>query len=131
MVFSCISLYTPIFYVVVIIFPSKCANIWDYSAMLCGAACYSFYDPFLGTFDWLFHYGTPVLIVFTANLLLFCRIIQQKIKQRRTIDWRRKKRMIIQLIFLSSLYLVLELSYWLFYKSVFTICYCKFITGNA
>jgi hypothetical protein len=99
-------IYIPIFYTAVIFFQISCYNVWDYSLILCGGACYS-YVPFIGTFDWLFHYGLPTLIVCFANLILFCRIIWQKIKHQRSVEWRRQKRMIIQLGFISALYLVL------------------------
>jgi len=98
--------YTPFFYLRFIFFPTMCINIWDYTIIYCGGACYSYFDPFLGTFDWIFNYGLPTLIIIVANFLLFCRVIWQKIKHQRPIDWRRQKRMIIQLTLISILYLI-------------------------
>jgi hypothetical protein len=100
-------LYTPVFYAIVEFFPTRCTNVWDYS-LICGGACYSF-DPFLGAYDWLCNYGFPTLIILLANIFLFCRIIWQKVKQQRPVQWRRQKRMIIQLVFISLLYLILLL----------------------
>ena len=99
-------IYTPLFYTAVIFFPTSCDNIWDYTVIYCGGACYSFV-PLLGTFDWLFHYGIPPLIICFTNIILFLRVIWQKIKLQRPVEWRRQKRMIIQLAFICVLYLIL------------------------
>lgn len=98
-------IYAPLFYVAVLIFPTTCTNVWDYTYIFCGAGCYS-YDRFLGTYDWLFHLATPILIILFANFLLFARIIWQKIKHQRPFQWRHQKQMIIQLAFISILYII-------------------------
>ena len=102
------SVYAPLFYLIVIFFPSKCANTWIYSEMFCGGACYVYNDPVLSTFDWLFHYATPVLIIFLANILLFLRVVWRKLALGQPIDWRRQRWMILQLVYLSTLCLVLQ-----------------------
>lgn len=102
------SIYAPLFYLIVIFFPSKCTNTWIYSEMFCGGACYVYNDPILSTFDWLFHYAVPVLIIFLANIFLFFRVIWRKLALGRPIDWRRQRWMILQLIYLSSLCIVLQ-----------------------
>ncbi|CAF0783197.1 unnamed protein product [Adineta steineri] len=101
-------IYLPIFYAVVIFFPRQCTNIWDYSVVFCGGACYNYSDPFLPTFDWLFHYALSLLIILFANLLLFYRVIYQKLRQLRPIDWHRQRRMIIQLLFISTTFIILQ-----------------------
>ncbi|UJR38794.1 hypothetical protein I4U23_031459 [Adineta vaga] len=98
--------YTPIFYIINIFFPIFCINIWDYNYPYCGSPCYAFL-PFWGTFDWLVHYAIPILIISFSNLFLFFRVVWQRIKQGRPVEWNRQKRMIIQLAFISSLYLIL------------------------
>ena len=99
-------LYTPLFYIAVIPFPTGCANVWDYSVIVCGSPCFTYFDPLFGTFDWLFHYATPTLVILLTNLFLFCRVIWQKIKQQQPIQWSRQKCMIAQLVFISLLYLI-------------------------
>ena len=100
-------IYPPVFYMFIIFFSRQCTNVWDYSIVLCGGACYIYSNPSLAAFDALFHYGTPILIVFFVNLLLCLRIIWQKIKHRRAIGWRRQKWRIVQLTFISVLNLIL------------------------
>ncbi|CAF3987487.1 unnamed protein product [Adineta steineri] len=101
----CLS-YTPIFYFRYIFFPTACTNTWDYTVIYCGGACYSYYDAVLGTFDWLFNYGLPTLIIIFANPLLFCRVLWQKINRQGPVQWSRQRRMIIQLSFIALLYLL-------------------------
>jgi hypothetical protein len=101
--------YTPFFYLRYIFFPTTCTNTWDYTIIYCGGACYSYFNPFVGTFDWIFNYGVPSLVIIFANFLLFCRVIWQKIKQGRAIQWHRQKRMIIQLAFVCMLYFIFML----------------------
>ncbi|CAF1091991.1 unnamed protein product [Adineta steineri] len=101
----CLS-YTPIFYLRYIFFPTSCTNTWDYTTIYCGGACYSYYDAVLGTFDWLFNYGLPTMIIIFANPLIICRILWQKINRQRPVQWSRQRRMIIQLSFIALLYLL-------------------------
>jgi hypothetical protein len=99
-------LYAPVFYMNVMFFPTTCTNVWDFKFIVCGGACYNF-DPFLGAYDWICNFGIPILIILFANLFLFCRVIWQRIRRQRPIQWARQRRMIIQLVFISALYLVL------------------------
>ncbi|CAF0798171.1 unnamed protein product [Adineta ricciae] len=98
--------YTPTLYIVLIFFPSSCTNTWDYTYPYCGSPCYAFV-PLWGTYDWLAHYALPISIISLANLFLFVRVVWQRIKQGRPVEWNRQKRMIIQLVFISALYLML------------------------
>jgi hypothetical protein len=101
----CLS-YTPLFYLRFIFFPPYCTNVWDYTIIYCGGACYSYFNQFIGTFDWICNYGVPTVVISFANLFLFCRIIWQKMNRQIPIQWNRQKRMIIQLSFISILYLI-------------------------
>ena len=104
--FVCL-IYAPILYIVLIIFPTICNNVWNYTIVYCGGACYAFTYPFLGTFDWLFNNGLPAFLIFLGNILLFFRIIWQRIKHGRPVQWKHQKRMIVQLVFISTLIMIL------------------------
>ena len=73
----------------------------------CGTPCYTYSYPFLATFDWVFHCGVPVLLIVIANLIFFFRVLWHKFQQQHPIEWGRQKRLIIQLGFISSLFLIL------------------------
>lgn len=96
---------TPLFYLVVIFFPTSCANSWDYSSIFCGGACYSSV-PFLGAFDWLLNYATPIIVIVLANITLFILISWKNMAERRPVRWRHQRRLIYQLVLISALFLV-------------------------
>lgn len=90
---------------VLIFFPTQCVNVWDYSIIYCGGACYIYVSTLI-TFDWFFHYALTILIIVVSNVALFCCIIWRKIQRQQAIDWRRQRRLIIQLSFISSLFVL-------------------------
>jgi hypothetical protein len=88
-----------------IVFPTVCTNIWNYTFVFCGGPCYS-YTEFWGSFDWICHFATSILVILLANFLLFCRFICQKKQRQQPVRWRRQRRMMIQLGFISLLFLI-------------------------
>ncbi|CAF1235199.1 unnamed protein product [Adineta steineri] len=88
-----------------IFFSTQCTNVWDYTVLYCGGACYTYIQSLI-TFDWLFNYGFLILIIVISNTALFTRFIWRKASRQQPIQWRRHRRLIIQLIFISSLFLI-------------------------
>lgn len=99
-----VSTYATIFYMVNIFF-DECTNMWDYNLPFCGAPCYTFRVT-LTTFDWIFHYAFSIMLIFIVNAVLFIRIAFQKIRHRGNVNWRRQRKLVIQLICISLLFLV-------------------------
>ena len=97
--------YAPLFYAFVVLLPTVCANVWDYTLPLCGAACYIFL-PALSTVDSLFHCVLPLGVIVGANALLLTRFVWQKTRHQRRFQWNRQHRLISQLVFISILYLI-------------------------
>ena len=98
--------YSPSFYIVAIFLQTSCTNSWDYTISLCGSPCYN-YLPVWGTVDWLFHCAFPIMVTVLANVLLFTRVIWQNVRQQRAVQWRRQRRLIVQLALISGLFLIL------------------------
>lgn len=100
-------IYPLIFYVfAILVYPCDGAQ-WDYTSTVCGFAnCYLLYDKVLGTFDWGFNNGIPMLINALANALLVIRVIKQKRQRQQRLNWKQQRRMTVQLFCISSLYLV-------------------------
>ena len=98
--------YIFLFYAGTIFYPPSCSNQWDYKLPLCGAACYTYLSSW-GTFDWIFHYGTPILIIVFSNTFLIIRIFWRKIRRQRSIERKRERRLLLQLVFISVLFLTL------------------------
>ena len=100
--------YLSSFYVVVMFLQTACTNTWDYSLPWCGLPCFVFFAD-LWSFDWLFHCAFPNILIVVVNSCLFGRIIWQKIKRQRPIQWRRQRKLIVQSVFISALYLIFYL----------------------
>ncbi|CAF0711958.1 unnamed protein product [Adineta steineri] len=99
-------IYPATFYVFVIILYPCDGTQYDYTNNLCGFSnCYLIFNKFLGTFDWAFNNGLPMVINALANIMLIVRVVQQKRRQQRPVTWKQQRRMTVQLFCISSLYL--------------------------
>ncbi|CAF0765959.1 unnamed protein product [Adineta steineri] len=100
-------IYPIIFYMAVIIFYPCNGTQWDFKNNLCGYAnCYLVYDRILSTFDWGINNGLPIVVIILANIILVIRIIKQKHRHHQHISIRKQRRMALQLLSISSLYLI-------------------------
>ncbi|CAF4568405.1 unnamed protein product [Rotaria sp. Silwood2] len=101
-------IWTPIFYFVAVVICPHCTNVWDFNLVNCGVPCY-FTANFLGQFDIIFNIAAPITIIILANLTLIIRVTYQKTSRNRAINWRRHRKMVLQLWTISSLYM----AFWL------------------
>lgn len=96
--------YIPMFYLSCIIL-YQCENHFDYSSLLCGPICFNDVK-WLSTFDWATNILIPSLMIPLGSISLLIRVLIQAKKMRRTIDWRSQRKMTIQIMFISLLYLI-------------------------
>ena len=94
MIFCCVIV---IIWYTVLIFIYPCVNMFDFTLFLCNSACYQ-WNVLIGTIDWIGTVLLPVVIVIFFNLLLLIRAILQKRRIRSLFNWRRTRKMIIQLL---------------------------------
>ncbi len=99
-------LYYICYSIVVIIFPS-CENTFDYTQLICGSPlCY--YDSLLVTiWDLTVDDITPTIIIIISSIALLLRILYQKNRMHQPIRWRKYRKMTIQLLAISALYVVI------------------------
>ena len=97
--------YAPLYYANVILFQTFCADVFDYTLPLCGYACY-LNSPIFVTVDIVVRFGLASLIIIVSNAVLFIRFIAQKVRHQRAVYWSRQRRLILQLAFLSFLFLI-------------------------
>ena len=97
-------MYTPIFYLSCIII-YQCENNFDYTSFLCGSICYT-EVKWLLTFDWITNVLIPLLTIPLASISLLLRVVVQAKKMRRSVNWRSTRKMTIQLMMISLLYLI-------------------------
>lgn len=97
-------IWPPIFFFAVVVVNPQCSNGWDFNLLTCGIPCYFTID-ILVQFDFIFDIVFPVTIIAFANVTLNIRVIYQKISRHQIINWRRHRKMVIQLWIISSLYI--------------------------
>ena len=96
--------YCIIFYTITYFFPS-CKNLINNVSASCIDAC--LYDKYV-FFVWesIFHQIIPNFIIILCSISLILRILWQKHRMRRPIQWRKHRKMTLQLISISLLYLI-------------------------
>jgi hypothetical protein len=105
------SLYAPILYFYLIIL-CPCNRIYNRLRNFCGIICYHNIVPaWFDLFESLFNYIIPILLIAVFSVSLIIRAIVQKRRLQRAVGWRYHRKMIIQLILISSVYTVFDLPY--------------------
>jgi hypothetical protein len=99
----------PILANIVIILLYPCTNQFNMLSLFCGYVC-ALKIPSVALFFRIAHNFVPVSIVTISVLMLIVRVIKQKRQvQTNRFQWRRHRRMIIQLLTFASLFLILTL----------------------
>ena len=97
-------LYPPVFYVA-FIFLYQCQVYFDPAEGWCTYPCYMD-DTLLFNIDWLLNTVSPVLVIVLANISLIMRVghSMKRVRQHQSGTWKRQKRLTLQLLAFSSLY---------------------------
>ena len=102
-------LYLFIFYTVMYFFPN-CENYLRPSYLLCIYPC--LYDIYIiSMWDFVVDQIVPILTIIVFSSALFIRVLRQRARMRRTIQWRKHRKMAIQLLSISFFYLIILLPY--------------------
>jgi len=100
-------IYLTGFYIGVIFFP-PCDNEFDFTDVECGSeACY-LSITYLALWDLIGHNLVPTLTIAIFSFALFYRVIAHRKRIRQPIQWRRYRRMAMQLFSISAIYLFLN-----------------------
>ncbi|CAF1411193.1 unnamed protein product [Adineta steineri] len=99
--------YPAIFYLGAVVFYHCDDSQWNFELNMCGdTICYLSNNQILATYDWIVNTALPIIIIIFANATLVIRVIEQKHRRQQTISWSKQRRMTLQLLSISSLYLV-------------------------
>ena len=103
-----------LFYTVVIAISPMCTTTWYFDTILCGQACYL--TTSWASIDIFLNVVATISVILIANLTLILRVIHQRRTVRGTtqVDWRKQRKMVLQLSAFSTLYL----SVWLPLSSI-------------
>jgi len=81
-------------------------NTYDYTLPVCNSfPCY-FDDPLLGIWDSVVNSIVPTIIITIFSVTLLIRVYLQKRRLRQTNLWRKQRKMTVQLLSYSVLYLI-------------------------
>ena len=99
------ALWPPLFYLFVIVITPMCTNVWTYDSLYCGLPCYFMTD--WNTFDILFNIVFLTMLITVTNVALILRVVKRRanVRGRGQISWRHQRKMVVQLVTLSSIYL--------------------------
>ncbi|CAF1333412.1 unnamed protein product, partial [Rotaria sp. Silwood1] len=80
-----------------------CQNTYDYTLPMCNPnPCYESYG-ILGMWEYIVNTTAPVLIEAVASISFLVRVHLQRQRLRRSNQWRKNRRIILQLLFVSIL----------------------------
>ena len=102
-----ICLTIPWLYYIILVFFYPCKNNFDQSLLFCGWCCYAQNNQ-LVVFNWLAFGVIPTCSITIFSLWLIIRVITQKRRVQQQINWRQHRRMLIQLVSISCLYIFFD-----------------------
>jgi len=102
---ACIT-YPFIFYMFAVVFYPCDETQWDFTGIVCGDTTCFLASEILATYDWVVDTAAPMVVIILSNTALLIRVIKQKHRRQQVISWAKQRRMTLQLLSISSLYLV-------------------------
>jgi hypothetical protein len=91
-----------------VIFLSSCNNKFEFTSIQCGSNFCYLNIKSLVLWDLIIHNILPTFIIAIFNLALLYRIIAQKNRIQQANQWRKNRRMSMQILLLSAVYLFLH-----------------------
>ncbi|CAF3273272.1 unnamed protein product [Rotaria sp. Silwood2] len=98
--------YITLFHFAVIIFP-PCENTYDYTQEICGHPLCFHNSKLIGTWDSVVNDIVPTLIIVIFSITLLMRVLRQNRRMHQVVQWRKHRKMAIQLLSISLLYFIL------------------------
>jgi len=100
-------IYPTTFYMATVLFYPCDDTQWDFTAITCGTtACYLSGNNNLATYDWIVDTALPSIVILLSDIVLVIRVTKQRYRRRQAITWSKQRRMTLQLLSISSIYLV-------------------------
>ncbi|CAF1576497.1 unnamed protein product [Rotaria sp. Silwood1] len=97
-------LYCICYSIIIVIFP-PCENTYDYNQITCGNPICYYEVPTVGMWDVIVNDIIPTIVIILCSIALLLRVFYQKYRIHQQIHWRRHRKMTIQVLSISALYL--------------------------
>jgi hypothetical protein len=101
--------YTFCFFVYAMLF-FPCQNSFDYTSAYCAYACF-FSSPVIVAYESLAHEAIPTVLIGLFSITLIIRVIARSRRLRQTMNWKKYRKMTIQLVSVSTLYFATTFPY--------------------
>lgn len=95
---TCFHLYFLFFY--------PCQNIYNFREIFCGLPCYINHNS-VSIYDLTIHILIPSILIVIFSVSLLIRVIRSKHRFQQCLKWKKYRRMVFQLIAISSLSLMI------------------------
>ncbi|CAF1292325.1 unnamed protein product [Adineta steineri] len=102
-----ICMMSPGVFYFVIFFIVPCSITMNYNKVACGYYSCVSVTPSVGLYDSIVNYIIPPFIIVIFSVALIVRVLASKCRTRQRIEWRNYRKMAIQLLSISFLYMLL------------------------
>jgi hypothetical protein len=102
--------YPTIYYTYFILF-YPCSSYYDMSTLSCVAACFVSANNIMAYYELIVNGFIPVCMVAIFSVALLVRVLWQKQQMRRQMTWRKNRKMTVQLLGVSTMFLVFNVGY--------------------
>ncbi|UJR12000.1 hypothetical protein I4U23_016178 [Adineta vaga] len=104
------TVYPLVYYTYFLLF-YPCESYYDMSTLDCVAACFLWTNSFMALYELLVNGFAPVCFVPIFSILLLIRVLIKKQQMGRQVTWRKNRKMTIQLLGISTSFLLLNIEY--------------------
>jgi hypothetical protein len=101
--------YTFCFFIYAMLF-FPCQNSFDYASAYCTYACF-YSSPVIVAYESLAHEAVPIILIGLFSVTLIIRVTAQRRRLRRSVNWRKYRKMTVQLLSVSILYFGTNFTY--------------------
>lgn len=105
--FVCV--FYPLIYYIGVLFLYPCKNYYNFVRNVCSSACFLDENPNLALYEFFAHGTIPTILIAFLSLALLFRVLKQKRRMGQREHWNRHRKIILQMISISSLFLVTNL----------------------
>ena len=101
--------FYPLIYYIGVLYLYPCKNYYNFARNLCSSACFLDENPNLALYEFFAHGTIPTVLIALLSLALLIRVLRQKRRMGQREHWNRHRKIILQMISISSLFLVTNL----------------------
>ncbi|CAF1063595.1 unnamed protein product [Adineta steineri] len=107
----------PTAFYITTLFIIPCSIPLDYTSNACGRYSCIIQARWVALFDSIGHYMVPTFLIVFFSVALFVRVLYKRYRVRKQIEWRNYKKMSLQLLPISMVYIILQFTWVIMYAA--------------